>query len=134
MATSNGGGNRGRSGQNNNPAGHNQFDRGWVDSARDRPIAAAAAVGGVVAAGIFLWSKRNQISEQISSLSDQIGDWREGMQSDGSNQGFMAQGGGSQDQSDFAEEALTLKQTGKKARRPADPTIDSQTKAGSVAY
>ena len=133
MATSNRGGNRGRSGRNNNPAGHNQYDRGWVDSARDRPVAAAAAIGGAVAAGIFLWSKRNQISDQISSLSDQISDWREGLQSSDSNHGFMAQGD-DRDQSDIAEEALTLKQTGKRSKRPADPTIDAQTKVGSVAY
>jgi hypothetical protein len=131
MATSNRGGNRGRSGRNNNPAGHNQYDRGLIDSARDRPIAAAAAIGGAVAAGIFLWSKRSQISDQISSLSDQISEWREGMQSDSSNQGFMAQGD-DRDQSDIAEEALTLKQTGKRTRRPVDPTVEAQTKAGSV--
>ena len=132
MATTKRTGNQGRSGRNNNPAGHNQYDRGWVDSARERPIAAAAAVGGVVAAGIFLWSKRSQISDQIASLSDQISEWRDGMQSD-SGEGFMARGDG-QDQSDFAEEALTLKQTGKKTKRPTDPTVEAQTKAGSVAY
>ena len=133
MATNTRSGNRGRSGRNNNPAGHNQYDRGLMDSARDRPIAAAAAIGGAVAAGIFLWSKRNQISDQISSLSDQINDWREGMQSGGSNEGFMAQGD-DRDQSDIAEEALTLKQTGKRTKRPTDSTVDAQTKAGAVAY
>ena len=131
MATSNRGGNRGRSGRNNNPAGHNQYDRGLVDSVRQRPLAAAAAIGGTVAAGVFLWSKRNQISDQISSLSDQISEWREGMQSDSSNQGFMAQSD-DRDQSDVAEEALTLKQTGKRTRRPADPTVEMQTKGASV--
>jgi hypothetical protein len=131
MAT-NRGGNRGRSGRNNNPAGHNQYDRGLIDSARDRPIAAAAAIGGAVAAGLFLWSKRNQISDQISSLSDQISDWRDGL-SDSSNQGFMAQSD-DRDQSDIAEEALTLKQTGKRTKRPSDPTLDAQTKAGAIAY
>jgi hypothetical protein len=98
---------------------------------RDRPIAAATAAVGAAAAGVFLWSKRSQISEQISNLSDQISDWREGMQSDDSD-GFMASGG-AKDQSDFAEEALTLKQTGKKTRRPSDPMVDAQTKAGTVA-
>ena len=48
------------------------------DTARDNPLATAAAVGGAVAAGVFLWSRRNQISEQISQLSDQIGEWRSG--------------------------------------------------------
>jgi hypothetical protein len=48
------------------------------DTARENPIATAAAVGGAVAAGVFLWSRRNQISDQISQLSDQIGEWRSG--------------------------------------------------------
>ena len=51
--------------------------------ARERPIAAAAAVGGAVAAGVFLWSRRNQISDQIGNLSDQISEWREGCRSGG---------------------------------------------------
>ena len=40
------------------------------DSARDRPFTAAAAVGGAVAAGVFLWSRRNQISDQIGKLGE----------------------------------------------------------------
>ena len=48
------------------------------DTARENPLATAAAVGGAVAAGVFLWSRRNQISDQISQLSDQIGEWRSG--------------------------------------------------------
>ena len=35
-----------------------------------------------MAAGVFLWSRRNQISDQIGNLSDQISEWREGMASD----------------------------------------------------
>jgi hypothetical protein len=57
----------------------------WVDmasdTAKDRPLATAAAVGGAVAAGVFLWSRRNQISDQLNNLSEQIGDWRESMRS-----------------------------------------------------
>ena len=49
----------------------------WADSAKEKPLATAAAAAGAVAAGVFLWSKRNQISEQISRLSDQISDWSE---------------------------------------------------------
>ena len=125
MATNNRGGsrsgNRGRTGHNNNPQGHNQYDSGWIDSARERPLATAAAVGGAVAAGVFLWSRRNQITDQLSHLTDQISDWREGMMSDsddtetGQSGSFMAsanRGGGRKSQSDIAEEALTLKETG----------------------
>ena len=77
MATSNRGGNRGR-GRNNNPDGKNQYS-GLAGSAREHPFTAAAAVGGAVAAGVFLWSRRNQISDQIGSLSDQMREWREGL-------------------------------------------------------
>jgi hypothetical protein len=52
-------------------------------------------------------------------------------------EGFIARRpsrGGSKNQSDIAEEALTLKSTGKKSKRPADPTVDEQTKAGAIAY
>jgi len=47
---------------------------GVMDMARERPIAAAAAAAGAVAAGVFLWTKRNQISDQLSHLSEQIGE------------------------------------------------------------
>ena len=140
--TNNRGGNRGR---NNNPSGRNQYSNGWMDSVTDRPLATAAAVGGAVAAGVFLWSRRNQISDQLSSLSQQISDWRDGMMSedepgnDGASAGegsFMARssGRGGKSQSDIAEEALTLKSTGRKSKRPADPTVEEQTKTGAVAY
>ena len=122
-----GGSNRGRRGQNNNPEGRNQYS-GWMSTARENPVTAAAAVGGAVAAGVFLWSRRNQISEQISNLSDQISDWRSGMSSDdefGADDSFMASSnsgstnassggrGGKKTQSQISEEALTLKETGK---------------------
>jgi hypothetical protein len=122
---SNRGGNRGGSrGRNNNPEGRNQYS-GLMSSARENPIATAAAVGGAVAAGVFLWSRRNEISEQIGNLSDQISEWREGMQSGSSDfetaeatgtESFMARPnrrGGRKTQSEIAEEALTLKTTGK---------------------
>ena len=125
MATNNRGGNRGR-GRNNNPEGRNQYSS-WTDTARDRPFAAAATAAAAVGAGVFLWSRRNQISDQISSLADQISEWREGMSSSGDDLGsqgsgteesFMAQPsrrGGRKTQTQLAEEALTLKETGKTA-------------------
>ena len=64
---------RGRN--NNNSEGRNQYSNGWMDTARERPFAAAATAAAAVGAGVFLWSRRNQISDQISNLSDQIGDW-----------------------------------------------------------
>ena len=113
------GGNRGR-GRNNNPEGRNQYS-GWMSSARENPMTAAAAVGGAVAAGVFLWSRRNQISDQIASLSDQISDWREGRSMDdesdaGGSESFIAstpRRGTRKSQAEISEEALTLKETGK---------------------
>ena len=122
MATSNRGGNRGR-GRNNNPDGKNQYS-GLAGSAREHPFTAAAAVGGAVAAGVFLWSRRNQISDQIGSLSDQISEWREGSSgpafetdTETGAETFMASSTpsrrGRKSQSDISAEALTLKETGK---------------------
>ena len=116
MARNNGGGSRRRSGRNNNPEGRNQYS-GVMGAARGNPIATAAAVGGAVAAGVFLWSRRNQISDQISNLAEQISEWRDGMASDGgfgAEETFVAgsRSRGPRSQAEIAEEALTLKEIG----------------------
>jgi hypothetical protein len=118
--------NRGRSGPNNNPEGRNQYS-GMMSTARDNPLATAAAVGGAVAAGVFLWSRRNQISDQIGNLADQISEWREGAEFEGdfaaedtsgdsfkTTSGSPTRGGG-RSQAEISEEALTIKETGKTA-------------------
>ena len=107
------GGSRGRSGQNNNPKGRNQYS-GVMSTARDNPLAAAAVAGGAIAAGVFLWSRRNQMSNQINGLADQITEWREGTATD---RGLTAENRGSgragrRSQAEISEEALTLKETG----------------------
>jgi hypothetical protein len=56
-------------------------DWGVAEIVREKPIAAAAAAAGAAAAGLFLWSKRAQISNQLSSLSDQVGEWSSQRQS-----------------------------------------------------
>ena len=124
MATNNRGGNRGGNrGRNNTPEGRNQYS-GVMGTARENPLAAAAAVGGAVAAGVFLWSRRNQITDQISNLSDQISEWRDGWNSgdefgsadDTTTDSFIAsprKRAGRKSQSEIAEEAMTLKETGK---------------------
>lgn len=60
-------------------------DWGVMEMARERPLAAAATAAGAAAAGLFLWSKRAQISEQINNLSDQIGEWTDSMTSSNAN-------------------------------------------------
>ena len=73
-------GNNRRGRNNNNPSGRNQYsDWGVTELVRERPFAAAAAAAGAAAAGLFLWSRRAQISDQLSNLSDQIGEWTENM-------------------------------------------------------
>lgn len=67
----------------NSRARNDRSDRGVMEMARERPIAAAAAAASAAAAGLFLWSKRHQISQQISDLSDQIGEWTDTMGSSG---------------------------------------------------
>ena len=129
MATGNGrgkrSGNQGTRGQNNNPEGRNQYS-GMVGAARANPVAAAAAIGSAVAAGVFLWSRRNQISDQIGGLTDQVSEWREGLRGSGgfasnnsSPVAIMASAGSpsrspGRTQSEIAEEALTLKETGER--------------------
>lgn len=75
-------------GRNNNPNGRNQYsDWGVIEMARERPIAAAAAAAGAAAAGLFLWSKRSQINQQLGHLGDQLGAWTEHMGSSGDDSG-----------------------------------------------
>jgi hypothetical protein len=72
-----------RGGRNNNPSGRNQYSSwGVMEMARERPVTAAAVAAGTAAAGLFLWSKRAAISEQLTNLSDQIGEWTQNMSTD----------------------------------------------------
>jgi hypothetical protein len=66
------------------------------DTAREKPFATAVTIGAAAAAGAFLWSRRNQISDQLSDLTDQIGEWTENMSFSGSGESeFESAGGGS---------------------------------------
>ena len=142
--TSNSNSTRGRSSasKNNNPTGKNQYSGGFGDYARERPFSAAAAAAAAVGAGVFLWSRRGQISEQISTLSDQLPEWNESRSETGmsdydssDSEAFIAKPKrGRKSQSEIAEEALTLKSTGGTNNRPLDETASNQTKPGAVAY
>jgi hypothetical protein len=78
--------------KNNNDRSQQPMMSGWVDSAKERPFVAAAAVGGAVAAGAFLWSRRNQISDQLSSFSGQDSDRSETMRSQQGQSSSMQSG------------------------------------------
>lgn len=64
-------------------------DWGVAEMARERPLTTAAVAAGAAAAGLFLWSRRAQISDQLSNLSDQLGEWTEGMRSGDSSGEWM---------------------------------------------
>ena len=105
--------------RNNNPSGRNQYSGGVMDMARDKPFAAAGMAAAAVGAGVFLWSKRNQISEQISNLSDQFSEWSQNMRStdeadfdDTAGLATSNRSSSRKNQTQIAEEALTLKETG----------------------
>ena len=101
------GGNRGR-GSNRDTV---------VDSLRERPFAAAAAAAGVAAAGAFLWARRTQIGDAFNSGMDSLSEMKAQRMSDKS-------------QSDIAEEALTLKETGGKSKGSRGPISQQDVKAG----
>src|SRR5258708_21928503 len=76
--------NRGSSGRNN--------DWDVTELMRERPIAAAAAAAGAAAAGLLLWSRRAQISNQLSNLSEQIGEWTKNVGSTDDTGGLATSG------------------------------------------
>jgi len=117
-----------RGGRNNNPSGRNQYsDWGVIEMARERPFTAAATAVGAAAAGLFLWSRRTQISDQISDLSNRFGEWSDTMRSNGEGGDFSNDSDSTsassaspsrrtssrKNQTEIAEEAMTLKETGK---------------------
>ena len=79
---SNRGGNRG--GGSRSSSERSVFS--W-ETAREKPLATAVTIGAAAAAGAFLWSRRNQISEQLSDLSEQIGEWTDGLNFGGNTEG-----------------------------------------------
>lgn len=116
--------NSNRGGRSSSSSSRNQNnDWGVMEMARERPIAAAAAAAGAAAAGLFLWSRRSQISQQLSNISDQIGEWTEG---------FGADGDGSFAMDDTAG-LTTTGQTGKRSgagSRSASGTRSATTNRG----
>ena len=122
--------NRGR-GRNNNPEGRNQYSNGWMDTARERPIAAAATAAAAVGAGVFLWSKRNQISEQLSNLSDQITDWTESMRP--SDQGEFETVGGEPSTSGAAIGSTSSRTSRSTGSRPTSTKAGSNRSTGGLS-
>ena len=98
---------------------------GFFDAVRDRPGASAAVVAGaagIAAAGAFLWTRRGQLGEALSSGMDRLSE----MKADRMR--------ANRSQEEIAEEALTLKETGKKSRGPRGPLAQQDIKAGMAAH
>ena len=94
---------------------------GFFDSVRERPGASAAVVAGaagLAAAGAFLWTRRGQVGEMLSSGMDRLSELK------------AERMGSHPTQTEIAEEALTLKETGKKSTGPRGPLAQQDIKAG----
>ena len=89
----------------------------FIDAMRDRPYATAAVAAGAAAAGALLWSKREMTSSGMDKLSELK----------------SHRMGSGQSQSEIAEEALTLKETGRKSRGPRGPISQQDIKAGMAS-
>jgi len=94
-------------------------DGGFMDAARERPLASAAVAAGMAAAGAFLWSRRGQIGEAVSDGMDRFSELKA--------ERMGATSGRSQEE--ISEEALTLKETGR-TKGPKGPISQQDIKAG----
>jgi hypothetical protein len=93
----------------------------FFGSVRDRPGTSAAVVAGaagLAAAGAFLWTRRGQVSEMLSSGMDRLSEMK------------SERMGSFRSQEEIAEEALTLKETGRKSKGPRGPVAQQDIKAG----
>jgi hypothetical protein len=97
--------------------------KGMTGPIRDNPWTSAAIAAGAAGIGAFLWSKRSQLGEAFDSGMDRMSELK--AQRWGSSEE-------SRDQSEIAEEAMTLKETGRKSRGPRGPIAQQDIKAGIV--
>jgi len=119
-----------------------------------RPVASAAIATGVVSgiaaavAGFFAFKKSGKSFSEFSSdvatsVKEKAAETSERVKDGLADAGTKAKDrvskirdglDGDKSQSEIAEEALTLKETGKTTKIPIDPVIEDQTKTGSIAY
>ena len=110
---------RTRSGERTRTSGKPAEQHRLANQARQSRLKAALALGGAVAAGLFLWSRRSSVSDRFNETGEQLGDLRENAgaerQDPGPNVGQEApqpRRRARRSQADIAQEALTLKQLG----------------------
>lgn len=94
--------------------------KGVTGRVRDNPWTSAAIAAGAAGIGAFLWSKRNQIGESFSSGMDRLSELK------------AERMGSGRSQEEISQEALTLKETGKKSKGPRGPIAQQDIKAGIV--
>ncbi len=140
------------------PARRQAADPGIIESTertiKRKPYASAAVATGVVsaiaAAATFLAFKKSGKSfsdfrnDAATSARDKAAEVSERVKDGLADAATLAKDsvtklrdgidGHEKTQSEIAEEALTLKETGGKATFPGDPVIESQTKTGAISY
>ena len=95
--------------------------KGMTGPLRDNPWTSAAIAAGAAGIGAFLWSKRTQLGESWSSGMDRLSELKSER---------MGMGGDGRSQEDISQEALTLKETGKKSKGPRGPMAQQDLQAG----
>jgi hypothetical protein len=116
--------------RNNNPSGRNQYSSDWMSTVKERPIAAAAVAAASVGAGVFLWSKRNALSEQMSNLSSQISDWTESMRSGSEGDEFEMAGAGDSSPSGAATGSTSARTSRSTGSRPTSTRGGNRSNRG----
>ena len=101
---------------------------------KERPSTSAAiatgavtAVAAAVAGAFFFRRSDRSLAEIGEDWSGKIKEKAGFLFSDDEQQGET-------DQARIAEEALTLKETGRKSKRPVDPTVQEELKTGAISY
>lgn len=97
--------------------------KGMTGPVRDNPWTSAAIAAGAAGVGAFLWSRRNQIGETMSSGMDRLSEMK-------AERWGSSDDSEMRDQSEIAEEAMTLKETGKKSKGSRGPIAQQDIKAG----
>ena len=98
-------------------------DAAFFTAPRDNPgatAALAAGIAGAAAAGAFLWSRRAQIGEALNNGMDRLSEYKA--------EHWDANSEAAQE--DYSEEALTLKETGRKSKGARGPIAQQDIKTG----
>ncbi len=92
--------------------------KGVTGPVRDNPWTSAAIAAGAAGIGAFLWSRRSQLGEAFDSGMDRLSELK------------AERMGGDRSQEEISEEALTLKETGRRSKGPRGPIAQQDIKAG----